>query len=227
MVTVLSPVWGLRRVLVYGAQKSRKAVRAPLYTEAVFHVYNNRERNLCSLVDLNIISIHENVLSGLEANLSSSLMCEIIMDQRGGEAPAYYTLLTSCLDRLDADNYQLVVIQFILRALALAGQGLSLSVCPVCGRPYGADEILGFSNQVASPCCHICDNLSGSLILPPNARRYLTDSLALELPQALSLGLSGNMRRRIMRYMIRSYRFITASALKSDAALLELEGDCQ
>ena len=104
MVTVLSPVWGLRRVLVYGAQKSRKAVRAPLYTEAVFHVYNNRERNLCSLVDLNIISIHENVLSGLEANLSSSLMCEIIMDQRGGEAPAYYTLLTSCLDRLDADN---------------------------------------------------------------------------------------------------------------------------
>lgn len=227
MVTVLSPVWGLRRVLVYGAQKSRKAVRAPLYTEAVFHIYNNRERNLCSLVDLNIISIHENVLSGLEANLSSSLMCEIIMDQRGEDAPAYYSLLTSCLDALDADNYQLVVIQFILRALALAGQGLSLSACPVCGRPYGSDEILGFSNQVASPCCHICDNLSGSLILPPNARRYLADSLALELPQALSLGLSGNMRRRIMRYMIRSYRFITASALKSDAALLELEGDCQ
>ena len=135
ILTLLSPVWGLRRVVVYGAQKSRKAVKASLCTEAVFHVYNNKERHQVSLVDLNIISIHENVLSSLASSFSAALMCEVIMMQKGEDAPSWYELFSSALDSLNEDNYRKVVTQFLIKAVNIAGLSTDFSFCPVCGKP--------------------------------------------------------------------------------------------
>ena len=95
--------------------------------------------------------------------------------------------------------------------------------CPVCGRAYADDEILGFDSSLASPCCHTCDTMNSGLILPPNARRYIRDSLSCQLPQALGFILSENMQRRLLRYVIRLYDSACSVMLKSAAALLELD----
>lgn len=220
---LLSPVWGLKYVTVYGAQKSRRAVKASLYTEAVFHLYDNRERHQASLVDLNIISIHENCLSSLQTSFAASLMSEIVLTQRGEDSLAHYDLISRCFDLLNEDNYRIIVIQFVIRVLATAGLVTDFTHCPVCGRAYADDEILGFDSSLASPCCRTCDTMNSGLILPPNARRYIRDSLSCPLQQALGFILSENMQRRLLRYVIRLYDSACSVMLKSAAALLELD----
>lgn len=222
MLTLLSPVWGLRRTLVYGAQKSRKAVKASLYTEAVFHVYNNRERGLVSLVDLDVIATHEAVLSSLEASFAASLMAEIVIAEKGEGPLGWYRLLTDCLDALEGCDYRAVASQFILRALALAGHGSDFRTCPVCGAAYGESEIVGFSGQILAPCCQKCDSEGMSLILPPNARRYLADSLDVPLPRALSFRISPLMLTRILGYLVRLYSAESGALLRSADSLIGL-----
>ncbi len=223
ILTLLSPVWGLRRVIVYGAQKSRKAVKASLCTEGVFHVYNNKERHQVSLVDINVISIHENALSSLASSFASSLMCEVILMQRGEDAPLWYDLLAAALDSLDDGNYRNVVIQFMIKAVDIEGLATGLSCCPVCGKAYGEKEILGFSADIASPCCSLCDTMHSVMILPVNARRYIKDSQEAGFAEGLSFIISGNMASRLMRYCIRWYNLANSCSLKSAAALLELD----
>lgn len=224
VLTLLSPVWGIRCITVYGAQKSRRAVRASLYTEGVFHIYDNRERHQASLVDVDVITIHENALSGIASSFAATLMCEIVIDQKGTEAPAFYELLTGCLDILDDDNHKRVVTQFIIRALDIAGLSSDYEVCPVCGRTYAPDEVLGFNDRLASPCCHTCASMSVDLILPPNARRYVRDSLGVALERAMEYSVSDLMATRLMRYAIRLYRLSCPSSLRSAVALMELDG---
>lgn len=224
LLTLLSPVWGIRHIIVYGAQKSRRAVRASLYTEGVFHIYDNRERHQASLVDVDVITIHENALSSLAASFSSTLMCEIVMDHRGTEAPAFYDLLVDCLDVIDEENHKRVVVQFIIRALEIAGLSSGYEVCPVCGRRYSDDEVLGFSDQLASPCCRSCASMSVDLVLPPNARRYVRDSLGVGFARSMQFSISDLMATRLMRYAIRLYRLSCSSPLRSAVALMELDG---
>lgn len=223
VATILSPVWGLRRVTVHGALKSRKSVKAPLWTEAVFHVWNNPERRQVSLVDLNIISIHENALSSVPCSLAATLMAEAAIEDRGADAPAVYQLLAECLDVLSDDNHKRVVAQYLLRLLKASGLSSGYTSCPVCGRPYGEAEVLGFSASLGSPCCPDCDTMGGAVVLPPNARRYVRDSLAAPLSEALGWGVSPMMEARLERWCVRLHALATGRGLRSADALLALD----
>ncbi len=214
LVTLLSPVWGIRRVVCYGARKSQKAAKASLYTEATFDIYSNPERHVHSLVDLTVISDHGSVLSSLESAFAASLMSELILLEKGEEAESLYDLFTASLDELDELSWRRILIQFILRYLDLAGFKLDFISCPVCGKPYTEKDILGFSSTLGVPCCPNCDNMSGELILPPNARAYLRDSLRTERERAMRFQISGNMEMRLLRYLTRSLPRILSVNLK-------------
>lgn len=223
IATLLSPVWGLKNIVVYGAQKSRKAVKAPLYTEAVFNIYNSREKGSASLVDLNLISIHENLFSSLPVSFSATLISEITLVSRGEDAPLWYQLVTSCFDSMDEGNWRCVTIQFIVRALELGGRGSDWEHCPVCQKEYEKDEILGYNTDLSCPCCHSCDSLDSALILPPNARRYVHDSMLTDLESALSFRISTLAQKRILRYLVRLYNMSMGTSLRSAGALLDLD----
>lgn len=214
-ITLLSPVWGVVRVTVYGAQKSVKAIKAPLYTEGVFSLYNTRERNTVSLVDIYPISIHENVSASLEASFAASLFSELVLLQKGEDAPAHYELFTSALDALDEDNFRIVSIQYILRYLDISGIGTDFISCPVCQRRYEDGEILGFSTALNVPSCENCDTMNRSFILPPRARSYLRDSLTVSFERALAFRISSEMSERLLRYLIRFASYALGRELKS------------
>ena len=123
---------------------------------------------------------------------------------------------------LEGFDYRAVASQFILRALALAGHGSDFRTCPVCGAAYGESEIVGFSGQILAPCCQKCDSEGMSLILPPNARRYLADSLDVPLPRALSFRISPLMLTRILGYLVRLYSAESGALLRSADSLIGL-----
>lgn len=215
LVTLLSPALGCVKVLVYGAQKSIKAIKAPLYTEGTFVIYHNPERNTRSLTDVTIISMHENLSQSLETSFAAALFSELILLQRGEDAAGYYGLLTEAIDVIDDENYERVAAQFILRYLDISGLGTDFVSCPSCQREYTKEEILGFSSQLNVPCCQSCDTMSKGFILPPSARAYLRDSLRCELGHALTFRISDEMAHRILRYLVRYASFALGCELKS------------
>ncbi|MCR5731857.1 MAG: DNA repair protein RecO [Sphaerochaetaceae bacterium] len=214
ILTLLSPVWGIRRVIVYGARKSQKAVKASLYTEATFVIYSNPERHNCTLVDITPISVHSSILTSLETSFSASLMSELALIEKGEEREELYDLYTSFLDILDENNWRRVLIQYIVRYLSLVGLFDDLEYCPVCLRPYGEKDILGFSSSLGVPCCPNCDSMSSELILPPNARAYLRESLRTEKERAMGFIISENMEARLLRYLTRTLSYSLPVPLK-------------
>jgi DNA repair protein RecO len=204
-VTLLSPDWGVVKVTVYGARKSIKSVRAPLYTEGVFNLYHVRDKNRYSLVDLTSISAHERIGESYEASAAAAFMSELILLQRGTDSPSYYNLFTSALDYLEDFSYyyKRTLVQFLLRYLALSGFQPDFEACPVCLRGYREGETLGFNTAMLSPCCSECDDTGLSRPLPPNARAYLRDSAKVELKEAMTYQVSEVQTGRILRYLTR------------------------
>ena len=203
LLTLLSPDIGVYNLTVYGAQKSKKSVKASLYTEAIFSVYHNKERSLRSLVDLDVISIHEEAYSSLGCIFTSSLMSELVILYKGETFLALYELFTSCLDDLCDENYVAIATQFMIRYMKLSGLLPDFISCPVCGRKYSQEETLGYNSSFSVPCCINCDNISNGLILPKNARAYIRDSSNVPLSKALEFVISPMQSSRIMRYMLR------------------------
>ena len=203
LLTLLSPDIGVYNLTVYGAQKSKKSVKASLYTEAVFSVYHNKERSSRSLVDLDVISIHEEAVSSLGNIFTSSLMSELVMLYKGETFFPLYELFTSCLDELNDENYVIIATQFMVRYMKISGLLPDFISCPVCGRNYTVEETLGYNSSFSVPCCSNCDNISNGLILPKNARAYIRDSANVPLSKALEFVISPMQASRIMRYMLR------------------------
>ena len=88
-------------------------------------------------------------------------------------------------------------------------------ICPVCQRAFREDEILGFSDTEGVAVCSECDTMSGSLILPPNARRFIQRTLSLSLKDSMDLHTSAEQRHRIFRYMLRSLSLSFPGKLES------------
>ncbi|NLZ67779.1 MAG: DNA repair protein RecO [Spirochaetales bacterium] len=217
LITLLSPVWGEVKVMVYGAQKSIKAVKAPLYTEGIFNLYHVREKNQFSLVDLTPLSIHEKISESFEANLAASFISELVLLQRGTDSTSYFKLFTTTLDFLEDNNYyyKRALVQFILRYLNMAGFGSDFAFCPICQKPYERNEVLGFYLDSTFPCCSKCDTMGGTFVLPHNARAYLRASLLASFSQAMEFVVSDIQIGRILRYLVRLCEFCFDVHLKS------------
>ena len=213
MLTLFSPSLGIVKVISYGARKSIRCVRAPLYTEGVFSISLSRSSSW-SLKDIDVISTHDYLSENLEKNMAASLFSEIVISGRDASAELY-SLYTSALDALEFYNSENVVISFIVHAMKLLGLSGDYEICPVCQRAFREDEILGFSDTEGVAVCSECDTMSGSLILPPNARRFIQRTLSLSLKDSMDLHTSAEQRHRIFRYMLRSLSLSFPGKLES------------
>ena len=223
LLTLLSPELGVYNMTVYGAQKSKKCVKASLYTEAVFSVYHNKEKSIRSLVDLDVISIHEEATHSLETIFASSLMSELVILYKGETFLDLYETFTTLLDALNDENYVIVATQFMIKYMKISGLLPDFITCPVCSRTYNDSDILGYNTTFSVPCCSECDNISNGLILPRNARAYIRDSAASPLSKSLAFNISPQQASRIIRYMLRYITLALGVELKvMKSGLLEL-----
>ena len=61
MLTLLSPDMGLVKVISYGARKSIRALKAPLYTEGIFALERIGQSDFWTIKDVDVISTHERI----------------------------------------------------------------------------------------------------------------------------------------------------------------------
>ena len=213
LLTLFSLPLGIIRVISYGARKSIKCVRAPLYTEGVFSLSLSRGERW-SLKDIDVISTHDFLLEDLGKNMAAMLFSDMVQTGRDS-GPELYSLYTAGLDLLEFYESESVVISFIAHYLKLQGLSGDYETCPVCQRRYREDEVLGFSDLEGVAVCSECDTMSGSLILPPNARRFLSRTLSLGIRDSMELRISPEQRHRIFRYMLRSLSLSFPGRLES------------
>ena len=213
LLTLFSLPLGFVKIISYGAQKSIKAIKAPLYTEAVFSLSRSNSGKWV-LKDIDVVSTHGFISEDLSKNMAAMLFSDIAISFKDSSETAY-SLYAKSLDLLEFYDSERVAISFILHYLALQGLGSDYEACPVCSHVYGDEEILGFSDAEGVAVCFECDTMSRSLILPPNARRFLSRTLSLSIEDSLELRISDVQKHRIFRYMLRSLSLAFPGRLES------------
>lgn len=213
LLTILTPDEGLLSVTAYGSGRGASSCRAPLYGEGLFSLERKNETSFI-LKDSDIISDHEEVKESVGVIAMVSLFSELIIKMRAAGS-AVYDLFTSVLDSIDDGNRDKCAVYFISHFLIIEGLSGGWESCPVCGRRYDEDEILGFSSVTQSAVCSSCDTYSSTLILPPNARRYILRLTEVRLPEALTFTISESFLKKIRDYLIRTLGCIIPGELLS------------
>ena len=147
LLTLFSPSLGLMNVVSYGARKSVRSVKAPLYTEGNFSLEKGRrgwslkdidvisthEGRGWSLKDIDVISTHEGLHDDLDISQSAMLFSDLILVSRTAE-PELYSLYVSALDALESHPYEKVVNAFVTCFLLQEGLSGDYISCPSCGK---------------------------------------------------------------------------------------------
>lgn len=217
LVTLLSPTFGLIKVKIHAASKSKKVVKAPLYIEGNFNLYHNRERKNYSLVDITPIALHDEISNDYNKVIIAAMFSELIMVLKGSDYEASYSLYSQSLDYLCDDNVEAktVAVQFLIKFLQIFGLSTDYINCPLCDKKYKDDEILGFSTLENVPCCQNCDNINMQFVLPPNARAYIAASLNSPFNKGMQFSISSRQRDRVLNYLIKYVKTAIEVPLKS------------
>lgn len=224
LITLLSPTFGIIKVKIHAAQKSRKVVKAPLYIEGNFNLYHNRERKNYSLVDISPIALHDEIGQDYNKMLIAAMFSELIMLLKGSDYESSYALYSKALDFLCDETVEAktVAVQFLIKYLNIYGITTDYLSCPICDHEYRSDEILGFSTHENVPCCPNCDNIQMQFVLPPNARAYIAASLNSSFSKGMAFSISSRQRDRILNYLIKYVKTAIEVPLKSiNIALIE------
>ncbi len=213
LLSILTPDSGIIPALSYGSGRGASNARTPIYGEGLFSLERKKESSF-TLKDSEIISDHESVKSSLGVLASLSLFSELLIKMRASES-SLYKLFVSVLDSIDESSRDKCTVYFLSHFLLIEGLSGDWERCPVCGREYLEGEVLGFSSLTNSAVCSSCDTFSSTLILPPNARRYIHALSHSSIDEALSYTISEGFLRRIRDYLIRSLEYIIPGELLS------------
>lgn len=212
LLTLFSPSLGLMNVVSYGARKSVRSVKAPLYTEGNFSLEKGRRG--WSLKDIDVISTHEGLHDDLDISQSAMLFSDLILVSRTAE-PELYSLYVSALDALESHPYEKVVNAFVTCFLLQEGLSGDYISCPSCGKVFSKEEVLGFRPDMGVAVCPDCDTMSMTLILPPNARAYLKRIQEVGIEKAMDLTVSPEQEHRVFRYLLRTLLLSFPEKLRS------------
>ena len=202
ILSLFSPTEGIVKARIYGAQKSAKSIKAPLFSDGIFSLYHAGGTKV-SIKDVDIMNLRDGILLDFDYTSSAMLFSELVMKSRsfGDEL---YRLLTRSLDALSLSlPYKRVVIAFIIKFLSLEGTLGDYEHCPICQRVYSKDEVLGYNNQLGASCCQNCSTGESGLILPPHARAFIRESIKAQSDEIYTFKISEAQEDRIFRFLLR------------------------
>lgn len=213
LLTLLSPDLGLIKAISFGSARSPKGDRFPLYAEGLFSLSKKGE-NAIYVKDVEILTDHDWVKNNLDKIGWVTLFSELVILSRLCDSKIY-SLYTSVLDEMENKNVDRCAVYFISHFLLIEGLSGDWKVCPMCQREYRDDEILGFSTLSGTACCSSCDTLSSSLILPPNARRYIMYVSSSAIETSLAYKISDEFVKKISHYLVRTLEVSFPARLKT------------
>lgn len=161
MVSFFTPDQGRLKGVAKGARKSRKRFPNCLDLFCVTQLEYDKRRGgeLCFLHSGKLIKVFPALRSDFASLALASYMLELteVLFPLGVVEARMFDLFGELLSVIQTgQDLRKVQIRFEARAMALAGYGINLSRCRVCGRPYAGEGRAVFSRQNGAISCLKC-----------------------------------------------------------------------
>ncbi|MBN1836828.1 MAG: DNA repair protein RecO [Spirochaetales bacterium] len=203
-LTLLTPGQGLVQAVAHGAYKMNSRLRpCEPFSIIKAYLYHEPVKNQYKLTDAEVLELLEGVRASVLRYYAASLWAEVALKSFGaGESfGELYRLLHDALlllDRLPEEREGLLMVQFVMRFLALSGQAPELAHCDSCHAAFAPSQSAFLDRESATLKCARCAPADG-LLMPAGARAYLEGTLGLPLAQAARVGLEGEALARLRR----------------------------
>lgn len=194
-ITLLSRDVGLVFAMAFGAQKAKNSLFGVSNPLVYGHcdLYHDPVKDLYRIKEMSAHDFFEELAGDLECFYTATLFCEIVIKSFGGagESEELFDLLLKTLNALKhyPEKREYILIQFLLRYLALMGFLPDLNSCCGCGRERkstlyynGQDELL----------CSGCILDFQKRELSAGACVYGVNTLNTEFEMALRISLEKN-----------------------------------
>lgn len=214
-VTLLSPELGIINAVIYGGRKGKNSSLAPLFSFGTFQLYHDPVKDQYSIKEQNLDFIPLNITSDIGATYTASFMCEVMNAIKSDDSSDNYNLLTESLIILESDinKRRKITVDFSIRLLSLNGLSSDFENCPICDKPYGENEKIGFSNEITAPCCMECSNTDIQLL--PGCRRYIKYTMNMSLQDAYKVELYQTAQERLIKFLISWITIFCSRPLKT------------
>jgi DNA repair protein RecO (recombination protein O) len=193
------------RAVAKGARNPRAKLGARVEPFSVLDVLLHSGRNLEILAEAEMSASHDVLRSDYDRMVAGAVVLDVL-DKIAVEGQAEPQLLDMALVTLDVlesvpiESLDLVLIAFLLKALAMHGYRPALDACASCGS--GLDEYSSFSVEAGGAVCGSCGG--GGVRLSEDARLLMRALMRSKLADVAGLEVPEGVRTEALR-VVRAY----------------------
>jgi DNA repair protein RecO (recombination protein O) len=190
ILTLLAADGGQVRAVAKGARKPKSRLGARTEPFTVLDLLLHSGRNLEIVAEAETLASHDAIRSDYDRCTAASVVADVLdkISVEGQTEPQLFEMALVTLDVMETapvDTLDLLVVAFLLKALAMQGYRPSLDVCAACGEAPGEEQ--RFSVEAGGILCGRCADGSGGVALSSGARalmRALMRARMSEVPDA-------------------------------------------
>ncbi|MBI5582956.1 MAG: DNA repair protein RecO [Deltaproteobacteria bacterium] len=228
LVDFLTPTQGRLRGVAKGAKKSRKRFANCLGPACWIRLqlYEKSTNPWVRLEAGELIDSFEAIRKDFRKWGVAGVLCELTRElvPPRDPHPAVFELLRESLQWLDGrGSAEEVGPIFQLKILRLAGYGLSLTACPVCGKAGNEFKGAVYSSLKAVLLCPECCAGEEGLRLSPGTLHSLRQADRLEAGKAFRIRLDARTRQEAEELLTRVRRQVIGRELSSAYVLRQLQ----
>ncbi len=218
-VTILSPERGIIQAIAHGAYKgkSRLSSITDPFCISEFELYHNPVKDLWKINNCESRTLNSGIREDLGATCHASFWSELVLKSHasGADYSTVYSLFTSALGALAADNSRsvIVTVHFLYRFLLGSGFITDFSECCNCGND-SAGRTVFFSPSEGGFLCEDCAS-GGLAALKSSSAVYLQDSIGIQLEEAIKKRLDLYTEKEIRNVLLAVLRSILDTPLNT------------
>lgn len=175
---VFSPISGTMYIKIVSSLKGGR-LYLPLFSTSVLYLNTTSRLSSYILNDLTVETVRDNILNDYDRFSVISLLAKVLLYFGRYDKQQCYDLFIKSLDALERGlNPYYVFCHTVERFFMSEGIFGDYERCPFCEKPYGKEEVLGYSTEHFCSCCEKDANIVN--VLSPSLREYLRATSLLD-----------------------------------------------
>lgn len=205
------------RAVAKGARKGRSRLGARVEPFSVLDVLLHTGRNLEILAEAETVATHDALRADYDRTMAASVVVDVLdkVSVEGQGEPLLFDMALVTLEVMDAapvDTLDLLVVAFLLKALAMHGYRPSLDGCASCGgRVSGMPR---FSVEAGGVVCDACGG-PGSVSVTDDALALLRTLLRARMSEVPEMDADPALRREVLALVRAHTGFHVPSRLRA------------